>query len=158
MNHNDDLDIGAHKHTWTWWLLAVTAVAWLLWMTLRPNNAVTQDLDPLVRPVLAFGIPSYLLVDLAGNIAVFVPVGAALAMAMKHRSWPIRVLLATLLGAALSLSIELIQTRIPTRIPGVEDWVLNTIGTAAGALIACKVQKSRTRSKAETRHNRPHPM
>jgi len=137
MTQSCDSDAAPLRHTWFWWVLALAVTAWVLWMTMRPNGIVTSELLPIVRTAWAFGVPLYLVIDLAGNIVVFVPLGATLALAMKHRSWPIRVLLATALGATLSLCIELIQIYLPTRFPGVEDWLLNTVSSAIGALLAC---------------------
>ncbi|MBN1177586.1 MAG: VanZ family protein [Anaerolineae bacterium] len=115
---------------WGWWGAAALVAAWLLWMTLRPNETVAANLAPLTGPAAARGISPYVLISLAGNVAVFVPLGAALALALGGRVVP-----ATLLGAALSLSIELAQLALPSRVSAVDDWLLNTLGTALGALV-----------------------
>jgi glycopeptide antibiotics resistance protein len=74
--------------TLVWWALAVAVAAWLLWMTLRPNQIVATDLAPLTESAAERGISIHLLIDLAGNIAVFVPLGAVLALALRGR--PVR--------------------------------------------------------------------
>ena len=122
---------------WQWWTLAGVIALWLLWMTLRPNPAVAADLSPLIDPVAAWGISPRLLIGLAGNVVVFVPLGMALAFGLGPRLARWRLLIATLIGAALSLTIELAQAGIPSRVAAVGDFLLNTVGTAAGALVAC---------------------
>ena len=72
-----------------------------------------------------------------GNVVVFVPLGMALAFGLGPRLARWRLLIATLIGAALSLTIELAQAGIPSRVAAVGDFLLNTVGTAAGALVAC---------------------
>jgi glycopeptide antibiotics resistance protein len=111
----------------------------LLWMTLRPNQTVAADLAPLTESAADQGISIHLLIDLAGNVLVFAPLGAALAMAQRDRPVWRRLLLATLGGAGLSLVIELIQMATPTRVAALDDWLLNTAGAFLGALVACSV-------------------
>jgi glycopeptide antibiotics resistance protein len=122
-------------------MLAAAVAAWLLWMTLRPNQTVAADLAPLTESAANQGISVHLLIDFAGNVVVFVPLGAALALAL--RDWPMRrrLLLATLSGAGLSLAIELIQTAISTRVSALDDWLLNTGGAFLGALAGCVVTR-----------------
>lgn len=124
------------RRIWPWWALAVLIAAWLLWMTLRPNPGVAQDLSALTEPAAERGVSAHLLIDLAGNVVVFVPLGAALALALAGLPRWRPPALATLGGAGLSLAIELLQTAIPSRVSGVDDWLLNTTGAAIGAGIA----------------------
>ncbi|HHS96584.1 MAG TPA: VanZ family protein [Chloroflexi bacterium] len=119
---------------WLWWGIGAGVAAWLLWMTLRPNQAVAADLSPLTRPAAALGFSPYLLIDLAGNVFVFVPLGATLVLALAGRPAGRRLGLAVLLGAGFSLSIELVQAALPARVAQPGDWALNTLGTAIGAL------------------------
>jgi len=133
--------------TWVWWALAAAVAAWLLWMTLRPNQAVATDLALLTDPAADQGISIHLLIDLAGNVAVFAPLGAALALALRGRPAWRRLFLATLSGAGLSLVIELIQTAMPTRVAALDDWLLNTGGAFLGALAGCVVARRGRRSE-----------
>jgi hypothetical protein len=71
-------------------------------MTLRPNQTVATDLAPLTEAAAERGVSIHLLIDLAGNVVVFAPLGAALALALRGRSMGRRLLLATLGGAGLS--------------------------------------------------------
>jgi glycopeptide antibiotics resistance protein len=124
------------KPSWLWWALAAAVSVWLLWMTLRPNQAVATNLAPLTTSAAKQGISARLLIDLAGNVVVFVPLGAPLALALRDRPAGHRLLLATLGGAGLSLVIELVQTTVPTRVAALGDWLLNAVGTGVGAVAA----------------------
>ncbi len=128
------------RRTWFWWVLAVAVAAWLLWMTLRPNPNVTADLSPLTDSAARQGISTHLLIDVAGNITVFIPLGITLIFALEDGSVWRRLLLTTLVGASLSLGIELVQTTIPTRVAALDDLMLNAIGTAIGALAGWGLQ------------------
>jgi glycopeptide antibiotics resistance protein len=128
-----------------WWGLACAFAGWLLWMTLRSNQTVAADLAPLTMPAAARGIPTRVLIGVAGNIIVFIPLGAALALALRERSASQRLLLAILGGAGVSLVIELVQTAIPTRVTALDDWLLNTAGTAIGAAMGCLITSCASR-------------
>ena len=148
------------------WFAVVAIIAWLLWMTLRPSREISVpgmhmgtplskvNLRPFshkvgaIRSLLASEFPSakrsartYLFVDVLGNIAVFVPLGAALAVATSPPGprrrfgarWWLRIIGA---GLLLSLGIELVQLAVPSRATDVDDVILNTLGTMVGALLA----------------------
>ena len=130
------------RSAWPWWTLAGTVAVWLLWMTLRPNPTVTASLAPLTEPAADRGIPPRVLIGLAGNVVVFMPLGAALALALGGKPVGRQLLLATLIGAGLSLSIELAQMAVPSRVTAADDLLLNTVGTALGALLGRLLQKT----------------
>jgi len=119
-----------------WWLVFVAIAAWLLWMTLRPQEQAVADLTPITAPAAARGISVPFLVDFLGNIAVFIPLGAAAALALANKPCGPRLLAATAVGAGLSAAIELLQLAIPSRFSGFDDWLLNTVGACIGAVIA----------------------
>ena len=140
------------RRSWIWWALSAVAVLWLLWMTLRPNQTVATDLAPLTESATEKGISTYFLIDLAGNIVVFIPLGTALALALRGRVLGWRLILATLGGAGLSMIIELIQTSIPSRVAAVDDWLLNTLGVFFGAVVVCViVWRNQRDQRLETR-------
>ncbi len=90
---------------------------------------------------------TYLIVDVLGNIAVFVPFGAALGAATligveRRRFWP-WWLGVSAAGLLLSLFIEIAQLAIPSRVTDVDDVILNTVGTAAGALLIWGLLRSK---------------
>ncbi len=127
------------------WTAAALITRWLLSMTLRPGNGrpyvhlvpFSYTL-PEVRCVLV-GCPWWraarisLVVDVGGNIAVFVPFGAAVALALspaplRKRGW----LQLAAIGGALSLGIELAQLAVPGRVTDIDDLILNVLGTLLG--------------------------
>jgi glycopeptide antibiotics resistance protein len=136
------------KHRRWAWVLAGVVATWLLWMTLRPNPTVANDLAPLTRSAVTHLIPVHVLIDLMGNVAVFVPLGATLVVALSDKPVRYRLALATLAGAGLSLLIELVQAALPSRVSAVDDSLLNTAGTAIGALAGCWIQKTIRRKTA----------
>jgi glycopeptide antibiotics resistance protein len=72
--------------------------------------------------------------DIVANIALFVPLGLTLGW---HRSSRTR-LAAVLLGALLSLSIEVFQVFTHGRIATITDVLTNTCGAAIGASLAAR--------------------
>ena len=75
--------------------------------------------------------------DVLINIAGFVPLGMILyAYLSMTRVRPRAILVATLIGCVLSLTIEILQAYIPARISGTTDIITNTTGTALGAWLA----------------------
>jgi glycopeptide antibiotics resistance protein len=144
--------------------LAVAAVAWwLLSATLRTSDQISLgririsdpvhelNLQPFknkiqpLRNMLQSPNPrtqraarTYLTVDVLGNIAVFVPFGAALGAATligRRRHFWLWWLGITAAGLLLSLSVEIAQLAIPSRVTDVDDVLLNTLGTAIGAFL-----------------------
>lgn len=119
-----------------WWLAVVAVAAWLLWMTLRPQAQVSSQLTYITAPARAHGFSVRFVIDFLGNIAVFVPLGAAAAFALTARPLKTRLITATAIGAGLSAIIELAQLLVPGRVSAPEDWLLNTLGAFIGAGIA----------------------
>lgn len=129
-----------------WWLIAGLVSLWLLWMTLRPNPEVARELETLTAPATARGISYFWLIDIAGNIAVFAPLGAAVALALSaSRIMASRVLLGMLAGLLVSVCIELLQGFSSSRVSSLGDVALNGIGAATGALIAVWLSRLRRR-------------
>jgi len=73
--------------------------------------------------------------DFIVNLLVYIPLGF-LAMYGLSGAAPRRLLAAILCGALLSTGLEFGQTFLPTRFSSLLDILLNSIGTALGALIA----------------------
>lgn len=72
--------------------------------------------------------------DLILNVLLYLPLGFCLVLALGvrlHRA--LMVIVATALGALLSLSIELAQSMLPTRVSSLLDLSLNTAGSLLGA-------------------------
>ena len=72
--------------------------------------------------------------NLVGNIVLFVPFGAVVALLVRGGALR-RIATATVLAAALSVSIEAVQLLLG-RVADVDDVVLNTGGALLGALVA----------------------
>ncbi len=136
-----------------WAAMAVLTTAWVLWMVLRPGHAaVTLNLTPFqatlraVRCLLS-ACPAaprsawLLFVNVLGNVAVFFPIGLALAGALGPESRARQVGGAIGLCAGLSLAIELAQLGIPGRATDVDDLVFNTLGAALGAVCLVVVRR-----------------
>jgi glycopeptide antibiotics resistance protein len=134
------------------WAAAALVAVWILSMTLTPGRAANEiNLVPFSQKAAAITCLlancswhrralAFLMIDGLGNAAVFVPLGAALAVARRpvirrQRArpafgWPLRV---ALLGGLFSLGIELAQLAVPGRATDVDDVILNTLGTLLGA-------------------------
>jgi VanZ family protein len=78
------------------------------------------------------------LIDVTINIIGFVPFGFFLSAWLrlaKNRTASRAFLFSIILGACISLAIELIQAYLPTRDSSLLDVINNTMGTVAGALL-----------------------
>ena len=84
----------------------------------------------------AGGVVWWALEDL-GNIALFAPLGFALAW------WSRRPLFSLLAGATVSLVCEAAQHWIPARHASLQDVLWNVLGTLAGMAIAFALGRSR---------------
>jgi VanZ family protein len=74
--------------------------------------------------------------DLVVNVLVYAPLGLLLFLSSFARNRPVRtVLLATLAGCALSISMETLQQYVPSRDTSTMDVITNTAGTLAGAVL-----------------------
>ena len=77
------------------------------------------------------GEPAYVALEFAANIAMFVPFGVLVRVAFARLPW----WAVLLLGFATTVTIELVQTTLPSRYSTLSDVIANTLGTAAGLLI-----------------------
>ncbi len=75
--------------------------------------------------------------DLVANLLGYVPLGAlVLGARVRAGDSPVRgLVLALLLGTALSFSMELLQNWLPRRVPSNLDLALNAAGSAIGAAL-----------------------
>jgi glycopeptide antibiotics resistance protein len=152
---------GTRRHQGRWLALTSLWTAWLLYMTLTPDNTPNTNVPvPFLGHAQALhcvltACPQSadslraLCVDLLGNVAVFMPLGVGLA-ALLHRSARLTMhrpravrpgsrratlVLCILGGALLSSSIEAVQYTMPTRAADLTDLALNSLGTALGAAL-----------------------
>ena len=88
--------------------------------------------------VAAHGVPlTFPVAEAAGNVLLFVPFGLLLGALLGLRRW----WLVWLAGSVTSAAIETIQLAIPGRWSTLQDWVLNTIGTALGLLVLVALRR-----------------
>ncbi|MHB1328756.1 MAG: VanZ family protein [Gemmatimonadales bacterium] len=98
----------------TWYLVVVIVV-----VTLVPFG---------FEPATGFRLVGFATVaDLVQNIALFVPLGFVVAFSGRWRP--------VLVGAGLSLSVELLQQLLPARSPSLVDLATNSLGAWVGGLI-----------------------
>ncbi len=134
---------------WAWLLFTATVAGVLLFLALSANpnvgaGAMTVNLRPFIRQTKVVACivqfcPDFkhmlwlFIINLVGNVAIFVPIGFGLAATFRRfnttRFFPVAII-AT--GFLLSLSIELAQLNIPSRITDIDDVILNTLGTIIG--------------------------
>ena len=139
-----------------WLVAAGLSLATVLWLTLREDEYVTwanltgTNLVPLRHHLAAFrcwlddcaaadAALQYLLVDVVGNVLLFVPLGFTFAAASTRPARWARVAAATLSAALLSLSIEVLQLAMPSRASDVDDVLFNTLGALLGAAVGVLV-------------------
>ncbi|MBN9612937.1 MAG: VanZ family protein, partial [Actinobacteria bacterium] len=77
---------------------------------------------------------TYRFIEFAANIVLFVPVGVLVPLAIGSLR-PRVLLLAVLVGFAVSFGIEFAQTAIPGRVSDPRDVLSNTLGAAAGVVL-----------------------
>jgi glycopeptide antibiotics resistance protein len=111
-------------------------LALIVWLPASIAGRVTGIAFRLARYVSEhFGVAlstSYTVFEFLANIALFVPFGLLLAAAWPRRSpW-----LIILIGYAVSATIELVQTLLPSRFPTLSDVIANTLGTIIGCVVA----------------------
>lgn len=124
------------------YLVALAAV--LGWPT-----PVDAGIDGTLLQVLGWlhgaGLPGWIgydQVEVAANIALFVPVGLLTALELRRRPWWV----AGLAGCGLSVLAELAQALLrPDRFATVQDVIANTTGALIGAVISVALRRLRPR-------------
>lgn len=86
-------------------------------------------MDAATDPFL-FSLP-YGDAEIILNTLLFVPLGAALALLLHRRAWPLAVIAA----CAVAIAVECAQGSIPGRVPDLDDVLWNSLGGAIGALV-----------------------
>lgn len=112
----------------------------LLTISLYPFEGWRLVAEPpwafLFRPASRYLTPA----DLVSNFLAYIPFGFAIVLAAQHRSGGWRLLAplawAVLVSALLSLSVEALQTGLPSRRAEWTDAALNTAGGLLGGLLA----------------------
>jgi glycopeptide antibiotics resistance protein len=81
------------------------------------------------------------LIDIAGNIILFIPFGFLLFMYLRYKKVRYPVLWCVLFGAILSFKIEFFQLFISRRNTAPHDIINNTFGSLVGSLVAAIYSK-----------------
>ncbi len=99
-------------------------------LTFDPETAYPfrVNLTPFVR-LRDFAYRRDLLLNIIGNITMFIPGGVILPILYKRLDSAWKVLAS---GALISLCIELLQLPFPTRASDIDDLIFNTAGIANG--------------------------
>ncbi|HHJ38656.1 MAG: hypothetical protein AXA67_04255 [Methylothermaceae bacteria B42] len=79
--------------------------------------------------------------DIIINWLVYIPLGWLLFGCLSSRLKPVLAFMVTVFfGASLSIGLEYIQLYLPARVTSFSDILLNTLGTATGALLAVVIR------------------
>ena len=124
------------------WPLALATLCVIVYASLYPfADWRDQGISPF--RYLAAPFPKYWTgFDVAVNVAGYAPFGFLLALSALRSGrgkWAVSV--AVLLAALLSLSMETLQSYLPSRIPSNVDLLLNTAGGLLGACVAWLLEK-----------------
>ena len=124
------------------WPLSLALITLIIYASLYPfTDWRNQGISPLI--FLTAPLPKYWIgFDVATNVLGYAPLGFLLTLTVMrsgHIKWA--MLLALCAGLLLSLSMETLQSYLPSRVPSNADLVLNTVGTAVGAYIAWALEK-----------------
>jgi hypothetical protein len=99
-----------------------------------PGYVQLEPFETIRGYVWAYGTAESLILYVLGNVAMFVPLGLFLHLALRR---PVAV--TVVLGMLASVAVEILQLPIWSRSSDVDDVILNTAGAAAGALLAAVV-------------------
>ena len=126
----------------TAWPLALAAICLIVYASLYPFSGWRdQGISPL--QFLMAPLPQYWTgFDVGINLLGYAPLGFLLTLAAlisRRVPWPVTV--AVLTAALLSLTMETLQSYLPSRIASNLDFALNTLGAWLGASCAWTLSK-----------------
>jgi VanZ family protein len=125
------------RHRSSAWPLAWLYVGLIGYASLYPFAAWRW---PTVSPLAFLALPwprYWTAFDLVANLLGYLPLGLLVfaAQVRTGRSARGAFVRAVLAAAALSLTMELVQNGLPSRVPSNVDWAFNTLGAAGGAAL-----------------------
>jgi len=106
-----------------------------------PQHFMLLDQPMLQSPWTGFRWTWGYWLDVAINIAGFVPLGFFVYAYLSERYRTAAAMTSVLVGTAVSLTIELLQAYLPTRNSGMNDLITNTFGTYIGVVLYRAVGK-----------------
>ena len=101
------------------------------------NGRIPVKLTPEIFHLISTRPTQFMINNLLGNIALFIPFGMLVPVIIYKKSKNIvnHFLLIILLGILLSLAIEFVQHYVVMRIFDIDDIILNTFGAGIGYFI-----------------------
>jgi glycopeptide antibiotics resistance protein len=121
-----------YLQTYNWLICSISILAVLL-ATLYPFNFSSVDNFSLTELILSFNNFSPFQ-DQINNVLLFMPLGFSLARLLQNmkKQSILQFLLVLLLSFGLSLTVEILQIFLPSRMPTPADLLNNTIGGFLG--------------------------
>ena len=114
--------------------LYLAVVGWIVFSPSDDEDArpgwVSSVFELIDEMRVAFS-PMYVALEFSANVAMFVPFGMLVWLALARPRWWIVMLL----GFATTVTIELVQGALPSRYSTLSDVIANTLGTAIGLLL-----------------------
>lgn len=127
----------------SYWLWILSYGLLLVYGSLFPLEHASWDTPVEVHRLLDWGAVrrSYSAADVLVNFLVYLPWGWLVVFQLAF--WPLKwALIATIAsGFSLSFAIEYLQLFFPARVPSLGDVVMNTLGTAVGALAGATLHR-----------------
>jgi VanZ like family len=141
-------------------ILSGGIVAAIVYGSLFPFNFLygILDDDGAVRALIATWRSGASRGDLIANVLFYLPLGFFLVQALRRPPPIVRVLLALLLGAGLSVCMELAQFYLPDRYTSMSDVYANTAGTLLGAIVGLVVRAEASLPALRARAWHPFPL
>lgn len=124
------------KANFSHWLLTLLYGLLLTYGTLFPLEHIAWDTPVAIGQLFDWEAArrSLSMSDLMVNLLVYLPWGWLLFRCLGFLPVTLAFLLTVALGAGLSTTLEYIQLFIPARVSSFSDILINTLGTALGAL------------------------
>ncbi|XHS79022.1 VanZ family protein [Burkholderiaceae bacterium UC74_6] len=117
------------RSPWSWLLLAWLAL--IVYASLYPFEPWRWPPGQDWKALMALPWPRRLMTwDVQTNVVGYMPLGLLLAARPR-----LRLMWAVLAGVLLSYTMEVLQNFLPGRVPSSSDWLFNSVGTLAGALL-----------------------
>jgi VanZ family protein len=123
------------------WPLSQMCVALIVYASLYPFDH-WRDQGIGSWSFMAAPWPKYWLgFDVVANVLGYAPLGFFLTLSAMRMGWRTHVVvLATLAAAVLSFTMEGLQSYLPSRVPSLPDFLLNTLGAFVGAVLASALE------------------
>lgn len=107
--------------------------------SLYPFSGWHDSGAPLTAFLTASWPRYYTTFDIAGNVAAYLPLGFLWATALQSRlGAALAVMAAFLIGVASSLTLEILQHFLPSRVPSNLDLACNSVGALVGTLAGAR--------------------